>query len=83
MKSLFKYICCIAAFLPLAACVGSEEPAGPLRTRVEGIGQAVGLSRVTVSRVLGELSADGLVELGYRRVTLSDKEALKDLIYEL
>lgn len=37
MKSLFKYICCIAAFLPLAACVGSEEPAGPLRTRVEGI----------------------------------------------
>ena len=49
----------------------------------EGIGQAVGLSRVTVSRVLGELSARGLVKLGYRCVTLTNRDSLKDLMYEM
>ena len=48
----------------------------------EGIGQAVGLSRVTVSRVLGELSDHGLVELGYRSVTPADMDKLRDLILE-
>ena len=55
---------------------------GVIQATHEGIGQAVGLSRVTVSRVLGELSAQALVELGYRCVTLTDKEMLKDLAYE-
>ena len=55
---------------------------GSIQGTHEGIGQAVGLSRVTVSRVLGELSTHGLVELGYRCVTLSDKDTLKDLMYE-
>ena len=55
---------------------------GVIQATHEGIGQAVGLSRVTVSRVLGELSDHGLVELGYRCVTLSNKDMLKDLMYE-
>ena len=56
---------------------------GIIQSTHEGIGQSVGLSRVTVSRVLGELSDHDLVELGYRCVTLADKDRLKDLIYEL
>ena len=55
---------------------------GTVQATHEGIGQAVGLSRVTVSRVLGELSEDGLVELSYRCVTLSDRDTLKNLILE-
>ena len=56
---------------------------GAVQATHEGIGQAVGLSRVTVSRVLGELSDLGLVELGYRCVTPADKDRLKDLMFEV
>ena len=55
---------------------------GAVQATHEGIGQAVGLSRVTVSRVLGDLSDQGLVELGYRCVTVADRETLNDLIFE-
>ena len=55
---------------------------GTIRATHEGIGQAVGLSRVTVSRVLGELSDSRLVELGYRCVTVLDRNALSHLIFE-
>lgn len=55
---------------------------GALRATHEGIGQAVGLSRVSVSRVLGELAALGLVELGYRSVTILDRAQLEDLAFE-
>lgn len=55
---------------------------GPIRATHEGIGQAVGLSRVTVSRVLGELSALGLAELGYRAVTVLDRGRLEELAFE-
>lgn len=55
---------------------------GSIRTTHEEIGQAVGLSRVTVSRVLGELSDQGLVELGYRSVTIMERAQLKDVAFE-
>ena len=55
---------------------------GVVQATHEGIGQAVGLSRGTVSRVLGELSDLGLVALGYRSVTLLDKDTLNDLVLE-
>ena len=58
------------------------EENGTLKATHEGIGQAVGLSRVTVSRVLGELSALGLVELGYRAVTVLDRTQLEALAFE-
>lgn len=59
-----------------------SQPAGPdgaIRITHEGIGQAVGLSRVTVSRVLGELAAQGLVGLGYRSVAVLDRDGLENL----
>ncbi len=52
---------------------------GALKATHEGIGQAVGLSRVTVSRVLGELASLGLVELGYRSVAVLDRAGLEAL----
>jgi len=55
---------------------------GQLKATHEGIGQAVGLSRVTVSRVLGELSTQGLVELGYRSVSLLDRDGLEALAFK-
>lgn len=53
---------------------------GGLHVTHEGIGQAVGLSRVTVSRILGELAAQGLVRLGYRSMVVLDREGLFELI---
>ncbi|MCI8916943.1 MAG: Crp/Fnr family transcriptional regulator [Oscillospiraceae bacterium] len=50
-----------------------------LRATHEGIGQAVGLSRVTVSRVLGELAQLRLVALGYRSVSVLDRAGLEAL----
>ena len=55
---------------------------GAIRATHEGIGQAVGLSRVTVSRTLGELAAQGSVALSYRSVVLLDREALAGLAFE-
>ena len=56
---------------------------GALKATHEGIGQAVGLSRVTVSRVLGELAARGLVELGYRSIAILDWDELENLAFEV
>lgn len=63
----------------------AQEPTegGGLRATHEGIGQAVGLSRVTVSRVLGELAGLGLVELGYRAVAVLDRDGLAELACEV
>lgn len=61
------------------------QPAGEsgvLKATHEDIGQAVGLSRVTVSRVLGELASLGLVELGYRSVKILNWAQLEDLAFE-
>ena len=55
---------------------------GSIRATHEGIGQAVGLSRVTVSRVLGDLASKGLVRLGYRSVTVRNRESLETLTLE-
>lgn len=55
---------------------------GLIHVTHEGIGQAVGLSRVTVSRMLGELSAQRLVRLGYRSVTILDRDRLERLAFE-
>ena len=58
------------------------EENNAIKATHEGIGQAVGLSRVTVSRVLGELSAQGLVELGYRSISVLDRARLEDMAFE-
>ena len=59
-----------------------SQPAGPdgsLRATHEGIGQAVGLSRVTVSRVLGEFASQNLVRLGYRTIAVESRAGLEAL----
>lgn len=56
---------------------------GAIRATHEGIGQAVGLSRVTVSRVLGELSSLELTKLGYRSITILERDKLNDLVCEV
>ena len=53
---------------------------GLLHCTHEEIGSSVGVSRVTVSRVLGELSREELVELGYRSVALLDRDGLRKLM---
>lgn len=57
--------------------LGQPDSGGPLHATHEGIGQAVGLSRVTVSRVLGVFASQKLVGLGYRSVTILDRDGLE------
>ena len=45
----------------------------------EDVAAAVSVSRVTVSRVLGEFARQGWVELGYRTIRLAEPEPLKRL----
>lgn len=46
----------------------------------QGLGELLGLSRVTVGQVLGELARAGLVELGYRQIILRDAAQLGKVI---
>ena len=56
----------------------SLSPAdGFVRCNQEEIAAAVGASRVTVSRILNELSRDDLIELGYRKLKISNRTELK------
>ena len=38
------------------------------------------MSRVTVSRVLGEFERQGLLETGYRTIRILNQSALEDLV---
>lgn len=52
------------------------SPDGSLRCTHEEIGSAVGVSRVTVSRILGEFARRGWVSTGYRCLRLLDREGV-------
>ncbi|MEQ2455021.1 Crp/Fnr family transcriptional regulator [Flavonifractor hominis] len=56
------------------------EEDGRLRCTHEEIGASVGVSRVTVSRVLGEFDRRGWVETGYKTLKLLDREALAEFL---
>lgn len=60
----------------------SDDNGSPLTCTHESIGQAVGVSRVTVSRVLGYFSDQGIVKLGYRSVTVLQRKALETLAHD-
>lgn len=66
----------------VARCLLSLSPApdGSLSCTHEEIGASVGVSRVTVSRVLSELERRGLLKTGYRAVHILDRAALADLV---
>ena len=53
------------------------EAVGRLRCTHEEIGSSVGVSRVTVSRVLGEFDRRGWVQTGYKLLRLLDRPALE------
>jgi CRP/FNR family cyclic AMP-dependent transcriptional regulator len=48
----------------------------------EELGFAAGVTRVTVSRVLGELERRGLVKLGYRKIIIRDAAGLESFVGE-
>lgn len=56
------------------------EANSPISCTHEAIGQAVGLSRVTVSRVLEQLAGQGIISLGYRSVTILLRTGLETLV---
>ena len=60
----------------------SPLPDGRLHCTHEEIGSSVGVSRVTVSRVLGELERRGLLRTGYRTVQFLDRIGLEDMLRE-
>ena len=57
-------------------------PDGALRCTHEEIGSSVGVSRVTVSRVLGEFDRRGWVSTGYKSLRLVDRAALERYLGE-
>ena len=52
-----------------------------LRMTQQQLAEAVGVSRVTVSRVLSQWSRQGLVATGYGTLTLLDHDRLLALAY--
>lgn len=48
----------------------------------EDLGYSLGISRVTVSRILSTLSKRGWIALGYGKITLLDRESLKAYLSE-
>ena len=57
----------------------APEADGTIRCTHEEIGAAVGVSRVTVSRVLGELTKAGAVSTGYRTLKIVNRSALRHM----
>ena len=57
------------------------EPDGAIRCTHEEIGAAVGVSRVTVSRVLGEFTRRGWLKTGYRSLYIVNGTALRDFAF--
>ena len=53
---------------------------GGLRCTHEEIGSSVGVSRVTVSRVLGEFDRRGWVETGYKSLRILNRPAMEKLL---
>ena len=55
------------------------EADGTIRCTHEEIGAAVGVSRVTVSRVLGDLAKAGAVSTGYRTLKIANRASLQHM----
>lgn len=58
------------------------EADGRLRCTHEEVGASVGVSRVTVSRVLGEFDKRGWVQTGYKLLRLLDRQALERFLQD-
>jgi CRP/FNR family transcriptional regulator len=58
----------------LVNAFGTEET---ITTSQEELATAIGVSRVTVSRILNDFARQGIIKTGYRELTLVDGEKLK------
>ena len=58
------------------------DAGGLLHCTHEEIGSSVGVSRVTVSRVLGDFDRRGWVETGYKSLKLRNRQAIADFLTE-
>ena len=58
----------------LAAAAGhvQRQRTGPIRTSHQSLADMLGTYRETVSTILRGFKADGMVELGYRRISVTD-----------
>lgn len=56
---------------------GSDQ--APIRTSHQSLADMLGTYRETVSTILRGFKADGMVELGYRRISVTDPAALRAL----
>ena len=61
----------------LALLAGPEDT---VRCTHEEIGASVGVSRVTVSRVLGDFDRRGWIKTGYKSLRLLDRQGLEDFL---
>lgn len=57
------------------------DSGGSLPCTHEGIGQAVGVSRVTVSRTLSDFSARGIIRPGYGNLRILNRPALTQIAF--
>ena len=73
----------LAAFLLGQTAVDNPDKGivdGALPYTHEDLALVVGLSRVTVTRVLGEFQRQGWVECGYRKIRVRDREGLRQAL---
>lgn len=73
----------LAAFLLEQTAVDNPDKGivdGALPYTHEDLALVVGLSRVTVTRVLGEFQRQGWVECGYRKIRVRDREGLRQAL---
>lgn len=73
----------LAAFLLEQTAVDNPDKGivdGALPYTHEDLALVVGLSRVTVTRVLGEFHRQGWVECGYRKIRVRDREGLRQAL---
>ena len=75
---------CVLPLVPLyvgylAGGAKTVEADGTIRCTHEEIGAAVGVSRVTVSRVLGDLAKAGAVSTGYRTLKIANRASLQHM----
>lgn len=60
-----------------------QDDLATLRLSHEAIGHRVGGSREEVTRIFSRWKRQGLIQVGYRKVTVSDPEGLRGLVPEL
>ena len=73
----------LAAFLLEQTAVDNPDKGivdGALPYTHEDLALVVGLSRVTVTRVMGEFQRQGWVECGYRKIRVRDREGLRQAL---